>query len=63
MAEVPGFLITDIDDETLARMAKAVAYCMNMREGEAAWIRSGLHTWRFAEHIRYELLTLSLIHI
>ena len=57
MAEVPGFLITDIDDETLARMAKAVAYCMNMREGEAAWIRSGLHTWRFAEHIRYELLT------
>ena len=56
MGEVPGFLLTDIDDETLARMAKAVARCMNMREGEAVWIRAGLHAWRFAEHIRYELL-------
>ena len=55
MGEVPGFLITDIDDETLSKMAKVVAKCMNMRKGESAWIRSGLHTWRFAEHIRYEL--------
>jgi len=56
LSEVPGFLLTDIDDATLSKMAKVVAKCMNMRKGEAVWIRSGLHTWRFAEHIRYELL-------
>ena len=56
MSEVPGFLLTDIDDETLSRMAKVVVRCMNMREGESVWIRSGIHTWRFVEHIRYELL-------
>ena len=56
MGEVPGFLITDIDDETLAKMAEVVVRCMNMREGEAVWIRAGLHAWRFAERIRYELL-------
>jgi len=54
--EIPGFLKTDIDDETLAKMAKAIVRCMNMREGEAVWIRAGLHAWRLVEHIRYELL-------
>ena len=54
--EVPGFLKTDIDDDTLAKMAKAIVRCMNMREGEAVWVRAGLHAWRLVEHIRYELL-------
>jgi len=53
---IPGFLVTDIDDGTLAKMAEAVIRCMNMREGEAVWIRAGLHSWRFVEHIRHGLL-------
>ena len=57
---VEEYFGTDIPDETLERMAEAVVRCVNPKRGEAAWIRAGLHSWKFVEFIRLKLLKLGV---
>lgn len=58
--ELEEYFGTDIDDETLGRMADAVVRCINVKRGEAVWIRGGLHSWRLVELIRLKLFALGV---
>jgi aminopeptidase len=52
--QTPEFLITELDDETLRRMSKAIVHCMNFRPGESTMISGGLHMWKLVEMVRIE---------
>ena len=51
---------TDIDDETLRRMADAIVHCINVKRGDAVWIRGGMHSWRLVELVKLRLLKLGV---
>jgi len=52
MMRIPEFLIPELDDETIDKMASVIVHCMNFKRGESALISSGLHTWRLVDMVR-----------